>query len=545
MSYDKKTWVDGEYIYPEQLNHIEHGIEDLNGEYTPSEWVSGDIISSARLNHIEDGVYSLHDDYEKTSWKRNDIVTAERLNHIEDNIYLPIPEGYGTVLYTDGTFIINEPASQRETNIELHGDVVEEYAALDSEHDYVFSQASDRPWNDNITSITNVIIGKEIEPTSTAYWFVGGTNITEYELSLLDTSNATSMAYMFSNNSNIIRLDISSFATPDVLDTQYMFQGCSKLVNIIATENFVTDQITSSSMMFQSCTKLVGGAGTTYSSSYRDKGRAKIDKGSSDNGYFTLGGNLRTVLYEDYALIINEPKSQRAANTATHGAIKKLYNALIRGVFDYNFANSPSYVIWYNEKTSITSVRFGSVTKPVDMHYWFQNFNSCMSFDWNNLDMSDVTSINALLRGIQGTQRTIDMRGLDVSNVPDINGIFEGSSAFTSINVSNWDTSKVTNMGGVFKECTGLTSLNLGSWSTPVVTRTGSMFWGCTNLVTIYASNAFDVSGLSSSDTSDMFKNCTSLVGGAGTVFNSSYINGNRAKIDGGVGDEGYFTAAS
>ena len=39
-----------------------------------------------------------------------------------------------------------------------------------------------------------------------------------------------------------------------------------------------------------------------------------------------------------------------------------------------------------------------------------------------------------------------------------------------------------------------------------------------------------------------MFKNCTSLVGGQGTVYNSSKINKTYARIDGGTSSPGYFT---
>ena len=40
----------------------------------------------------------------------------------------------------------------------------------------------------------------------------------------------------------------------------------------------------------------------------------------------------------------------------------------------------------------------------------------------------------------------------------------------------------------------------------------------------------------------NMFIENVSLVGGAGTVFNSSYIDGTYARVDGGVDNPGYFT---
>lgn len=40
-----------------------------------------------------------------------------------------------------------------------------------------------------------------------------------------------------------------------------------------------------------------------------------------------------------------------------------------------------------------------------------------------------------------------------------------------------------------------------------------------------------------------MFYGCTSLVGGAGTTYDSSHYNGVYARIDGGTSAPGYFTA--
>ena len=68
----------------------------------------------------------------------------------------------------------------------------------------------------------------------------------------------------------------------------------------------------------------------------------------------------------------------------------------------------------------------------------------------------------------------------------------------------------------------------------------GSMFEGCSKLKTIYASNKFNTSKVSNS--SYMFSNCTSLVGGAGTTYNSSHSDKTYARID-SSSTPGYFTS--
>ena len=82
------------------------------------------------------------------------------------------PEPGATVLYSDGTLIINEPTSKREANIQTHGAVSQEYPEMKSEgtdaERYVFSETSLAPWYNDRNFITKVEIGQKIYPTSTA-----------------------------------------------------------------------------------------------------------------------------------------------------------------------------------------------------------------------------------------------------------------------------------------------------------------------------------------------------------------------------------------
>jgi hypothetical protein len=67
------------------------------------------------------------------------------------------------------------------------------------------------------------------------------------------------------------------------------------------------------------------------------------------------------------------------------------------------------------------------------------------------------------------------------------------------------------------------------------------MFCDCKNLKTIYVGDGWNTSKVETSK--GMFKNCTNLVGGKGTKFNSEVIDKTRAKIDGGKENPGYLTA--
>ena len=62
----------------------------------------------------------------------------------------------------------------------------------------------------------------------------------------------------------------------------------------------------------------------------------------------------------------------------------------------------------------------------------------------------------------------------------------------------------------------------------------------CNNLVSIYVSNKWDTSNVTSS--TNMFYNCTNLVGGSGTTYDSSHIDKAYAHNDEGITNPGYLT---
>lgn len=206
----------------------------------------------------------------------------------------PIDENYRTVLYTDGTLIINESDKDEAHNIELHGQPTNVYAPFDPNgatdaDKYIFTSGSQRPWNSQASSVKSVEIGSNILPTSIQHWFNGFTTCTSIDLSLLNTSNVTNMGGTFSNCRALTNLDVSSFNTSAVTTMSAMFFNCQALTTIYASVNFDVTQVTSSNNMFGNMTtKLVGGTGTTWSlSNPTNKTYARIDGGVSDPGYFT------------------------------------------------------------------------------------------------------------------------------------------------------------------------------------------------------------------------------------------------------------------
>lgn len=147
---------------------------------------------------------------------------------------------------------------------------------------------------------------------------------TQFDLTMLDTSNVTDMAGCFSSffakpiisnwdTNNVTdmsgmfdscmaaELDISSFDTSKVTDMRWMFTASegsvtipdgtkynlkSRLTKIYVGDGFTTEQVTQSDRMFVNAKVLVGGNGTVYDPDHTDKEYARIDTASTP-GYLT------------------------------------------------------------------------------------------------------------------------------------------------------------------------------------------------------------------------------------------------------------------
>lgn len=94
--------------------------------------------------------------------------------------------------------------------------------------------------------------------TATNMWnmFSECVNLTELDLSGLDTSNVTNMNTMFYNCISLRKLDLSNFETSNVTDMGYMFKSCSNLTELNLS-NFDTSNVTNMTEMFYNCENLV------------------------------------------------------------------------------------------------------------------------------------------------------------------------------------------------------------------------------------------------------------------------------------------------
>ena len=107
------------------------------------------------------------------------------------------------------------------------------------------------------------------------------------------------------------------------------------------------------------------------------------------------------------------------------------------------------------------------------------------------------------------------------------------------------NTSEVVRMDDMFNRCYKLTSLNLEKFNMSKVTDLSEMFRSCSALQTIYVGDGWKMSEMALTSSHNVFKDCTSLVGGKGTAYDATHVDADYAHVDGGTDNPGYLSAGT
>ena len=343
------------------------------------------------------------------------------------------------------------------------------YKGVKPEGAYALNEGASEPgWLTHKNEIKEVVFNASFanaRPTSCYYWFSSCKNLTDIEgIENLNTENVTNMNSMFDRCSALTLLDLTNFNTAKVSDMSYMFMGCSALTTIFVSDKFVTNLVTSSDNMFHMCINLIGAI--EYDGSKSDHTYANYD-----NGYFSPEGGFHA-----YA----EFNNATGTLTFSRGLSKPA------GAYDLNVGNNTPE--WSTQKEDINKVVFDASfanARPTSCYKWF---DMCTS-----------------LTEIEGIEN------LNTEKVTNMGSMFSDCHVLNPLDVSNFDTQNVEDMSCMFSNCEGLNSLDLSKFDTQKVTNMNSMFWNSSALTTIYVSDKFVTTKVSSG--SEMFKDCTSLKG--------------------------------
>ena len=375
------------------------------------------------------------------------------------------------------------------------------YKGVKPEGAYALNEGASEPgWLTHKNEIKEVVFNASFanaRPTSCYYWFSGCKNLIDIEgIENLNTENVTNMNSMFDRCSALTSLDLTNFNTAKVSDMSYMFMGCTALTTIFVSDKFVTDLVTSSDNMFHMCINLIGAI--EYDGSKSDHTYANYD-----NGYFSPEGGFHAYAEFDNAT---------GTLTFSRGLSKPA------GAYDLNVGNNTPE--WSTQKEDINKVVFDASfanARPTSCYKWF---DMCTS-----------------LTEIEGIEN------LNTEKVTNMGSMFSDCHVLNPLDVSNFDTQNVEDMSCMFSNCEGLNSLDLSKFDTQKVTNMNSMFWNSSALTTIYVSDKFVTTKVSSG--SEMFKDCTSLKGAIDKYEDSktdktyaNYKTGYFTKLVGKNGEE-------
>ena len=213
------------------------------------------------------------------------------------------------------------------------------------------------------------------------------------------------------------------------------------------------------------------------------------------------------------------------------------HNKIRKVVFDASFANArpTSCYMWFDrcyDLTEIEGIANLNTEEVTNMRSMFSACRSLTSLDVSHFNTQKVEDMSDMFSVCSGL-KSLNVSHFDTQNVKDMNSMFYNCSSLTSLDVSNFNTQNVTNMGYMFSWCKGLNSLDLSKFDTQNVKYMNDMFWSSSALKTIYVSDKFVTTKVSSGG--DMFKDCTSLKGAIDYVASKTdhtYANYNT----------GYFT---
>lgn len=156
----------------------------------------------------------------------------------------------GSVLYSDGTFIVNEKTKDRPNNITLHGSVVEEAPLI--------TDSNNNPWNSlsksNRSTVSKIEFGSRVSLTNYKFSINKSyyTSVT-FDATNIDTSNVTNMTNMFYNCNALTSITgLSSFDTSNATAMTQMFYGCNALTSLNLS-SFNTNNVTTMYRMFYNC----------------------------------------------------------------------------------------------------------------------------------------------------------------------------------------------------------------------------------------------------------------------------------------------------
>ena len=306
---------------------------------------------------------------------------------------------------------------------------------------------------------------------SVMLWYTDKDNNSLYEVSIGSENGSleanTNGSGMFSYLDNVDTLDLTGLDTSNMTSMSYMFYNSNSLKSVNLS-NFNTSKLLYANNMFNGCTSL-----------------ESLDLSNFNTSKVTNFSNM----FRD----CQKMKEINLSNFDTSSAT--------------NFANL------FHNCSSLTTLDLSSfnTNKVTYMGSMFYNCSSLTSLDLSNFNTSNVINMGYGMFYNCKSLKELDLSNFDTKKVINFSDMFNGCSSLENIELSSFDTTNATNMANMFYNCKSLKQLDLSSFNTSKVTNMSKMFLQNNEINTIYVSEKWNTSNVTSS--SLMFHSCTSLVG--------------------------------
>ena len=337
-------------------------------------------------------------------------------------------------------------------------------------------------------------------PVSCACLFENFTNVTSINLANADASNVESMWRMFYGCSSLTSLKLGDINTSNVQNMSEMFYECTAIEELDVSA-LDTGKVFDMESMFYGCASL-----------------QELDVSTFDMSAVRYTNSMFSDCYKIKTITIGEQHTSINSNMSEMFAFC----------------------------TQLESVDLGGLdtSSVLDMNSMFRGCASLGYVDLSSFDTSYVCSMSSMFEDCSSLEEIVFDDGFSTGYVTDMSEMFSGCIKVSTLDLSGFDTSSVTDMSYMFYECNALTSVDLSSFDLSKISYTADMFRmdGDNALKTIYVGRSWNIGN---TESPKMFKGCTNLVGGAGTVYNSERISQAYAKIDGGESDPGYLSKHS
>ena len=306
---------------------------------------------------------------------------------------------------------------------------------------------------------------------SVMLWYTDKDNNSLYEVSIGSENGSleanTNGSGMFSYLDNVDTLDLTGLDTSNMTSMSYMFYNSNSLKSINLS-NFNTSKLLYANNMFNGCTSL-----------------ESLDL-----------SNFNTSKVTNFSNMFRDCQKMKEINLS-----------------NFDTSSATIFANLFHNCSSLTTLDLSSfnTNKVTYMGSMFYNCSSLTSLDLSNFNTSNVINMGYGMFYNCKSLKELDLSNFDTKKVINFSDMFNGCSSLENIELSSFDTTNATNMANMFYNCKSLKQLDLSSFNTSKVTNMSKMFLQNNEINTIYVSEKWNTSNVTSS--SLMFHSCTSLVG--------------------------------